>query len=174
MDALTVNPYLGYDSVEPFLVNRPGTGVFVLVKTSNKSGGEIQDLKTSGGTVAEVVASRVHEWGRPFRGECGYGSVGAVVGATYPEEARRLREIMPHTLFLIPGFGAQGADADDAVAALDRKGEGGVINSSRGIIFAFKKEPYATDHGVDGYLAAAETACIEAKMRIQHAISKKN
>ena len=173
LDAVTLNPYLGFDSIEPFLVNRSSTGVFILVKTSNPSGADLQDLKTETGTLAEVVSTKVNKWGESFVGESGFSSVGAVVGATYPEEAGRLRNLMPKTLFLIPGFGAQGAGPDDAVVPLNKDGSGGVINSSRGILFAFRKEPYATDHGMNGYAAAAETACIEAKEQIRQALERK-
>lgn len=142
-DAVTVNPYLGRDSLEPFLryCGDRGKGVFVLVRTSNPGARDLQDLRADGRPVYEHVAEMVHELGGGRRGRL--SDVGAVVGATYPEEARRLREIMPEAPFLVPGYGAQGAAAKDAVAGFRRDGTGAVVSSSRGIIFAFREKQYA-------------------------------
>jgi len=138
-DAVTVNPYFGTDGIQPFLhaVRDRAAGLFVLVRTSNASAGELQDLPVRGQPLHEHVASRVVAWGHDLRGTCGYSSVGAVVGATAPRELARLRECMPHTWFLIPGVGAQGATAADVGPAFDRDGLGALVNSSRGIIFAY-------------------------------------
>lgn len=173
-DAVTLNPYLGSDSVAPFLNRDAAHGVFILVRTSNPSGGEFQNIDTGDGCLMDRVADKVRQWGLSRIGRCGWSSVGAVVGANYPEEARRLRQIMPRTPFLIPGFGAQGGKAIDAVAGLDRDGSGGVINSSRDILFAYRKEPYATRFGEEGFDKAAEAACRESIGIIRLALSQKS
>jgi len=141
-DAITVNPYLGAESLEPFVqaCRRTGGGMYVLVRTSNPGGAAIQ-LHGSP-SVCERVAADVHALGESLVGECGFSSVGAVVGATHPDELRRLRELMPRALFLLPGYGAQGASARDIVGAFpdrQRPWSGGVVNSSRGIAFAWRK-----------------------------------
>jgi len=133
-DALTVNAYLGWDGIQPFL--RDDKGIFVLVKTSNASSGEFQDLVLeNGSTLSEAVAEKVNQWTSMTLGDCGYGNVGAVVGATYPDHMRRLRQSMPNAYLLVPGYGAQGGSDDAVRAAFDRDGLGAVINSSRGICF---------------------------------------
>ncbi len=139
-DAITVNPYLGVDGVAPFLKRAvAGKGLFILVKTSNPSSGELQDLKVGAESVYERVAQLVNAWGRESVGRSGYSAVGAVVGATYPEAAARLRAIMPQAVFLVPGYGAQGGSAQDCRPCFDRQGGGAIVNSSRGIIFAYGK-----------------------------------
>lgn len=139
-DWLTVNGYLGSDGVTPFVGRAPtGTGVFVLVKTSNPSSGELQDLKLADGAVMEAMARLVARWGAARRGACGLSDVGAVVGATYPAQARALRALMPDTVFLVPGYGAQGGSAADALAGARSDGRGVLINSSRGIIGAWQQ-----------------------------------
>jgi orotidine-5'-phosphate decarboxylase len=143
-DAVTVNPYLGSDSVEPFLrrAKENGKGVFVLVRTSNPGSAEIQDLQlTSGRPVYRRVAELVDEWGRGTEGDHGYRSVGAVVGGTHPKEARELRAALPGVLLLVPGYGAQGATAADLVGLFDGAGTGAVVNSSRAILYAYRKYP---------------------------------
>ena len=144
-DFITVNAYLGVDGIKPFLDDcvDTGKGIFVLVKTSNPSGGEFQDLITNDKKLYQTVADKVAQWGSDLIGDMGYSSVGAVVGATYPEEAQELRQRMPHTFFLVPGYGAQGAGADDIAVNFDERGLGAVVNSSRGILLAYKKEKYA-------------------------------
>lgn len=136
-DWLTVNGYLGSDGVEPVLA--AGGGVFVLVKTSNPGSGEVQDLELAGGgTVADRMAERVAAWGADRIGACGLSDVGAVVGATYPEHAVALRSRMPDTVFLVPGYGAQGGTARDAVAGLREDGRGVLVSSSRAITGAWR------------------------------------
>ena len=139
-DAITVNPYLGSDGIIPFRdrAKHFGKGFFVLLKTSNPSGVEIQDLLSDGEPVHVHLAKLVRAWGEGLVGESGYTSVGAVVGATYPESLCRLRRMMPETPFLVPGFGAQGARAEDLAGAFDKQGLGAIVNSSRALIFAFK------------------------------------
>jgi orotidine-5'-phosphate decarboxylase len=137
-EALTVNGYLGYDGVEPFV--RDGKMIFVLVKTSNPGSGQLQDLKLeSGKTIYEQMGGYVEEWGAPSIGEYGYSNVGAVVGATHKAQLQELREKLPHTFFLIPGYGAQGGTAED-IAVGFKNGTGAIVNSSRGILCAYKKQ----------------------------------
>jgi orotidine-5'-phosphate decarboxylase len=141
-DAITVNPYLGSDALAPFVARvRAGRGVFVLVKTSNPSSGEFQDRPAPERPLWELVAERVHGWGSDFIGAHGLTPVGAVVGATYPEHARRARELMPNSVILVPGYGAQGASADDAVAAARADGRGVIVNASRSLMYAFLTQP---------------------------------
>ncbi|MCC8190042.1 MAG: orotidine-5'-phosphate decarboxylase [Planctomycetes bacterium] len=147
-DALTLNPYLGSDSIEPFVERGAGRGqgFFVLVKTSNPSSRELQDLRLAdGGTVAERTALLVDGWGADSIGESGLSSVGAVVGATHPAELGRYRELMPAAPFLIPGYGAQGGAAADVVPAFRPDGSGAVVNASRSILQAWKKEDTPDD-----------------------------
>jgi orotidine-5'-phosphate decarboxylase len=138
-DALTVNPYLGRDAVESFLesARRDGRGVFVLVRTSNPGAGQFQDLVCEGRPLFEHVAAAVGAWGREHLGRCGLGDVGAVVGATHPQELAAVRRLLPDTIFLVPGYGAQGGTAADTAAGFRPDGLGAVINSSRGIIASF-------------------------------------
>ena len=159
-DAVTVNPYLGRDSVEPFLdvCKGYGKGLFVLVRTSNPSAKDLQDIDAGTGKVFEAVARHVADWGAELLGESGYSSVGAVVGATWPEEATLLREMMPKTPFLVPGYGAQGGTAADVRPCFDDEGLGAVVNSSRGVIFAHERDPWKGQFGPEGWLDAVQAA----------------
>jgi orotidine-5'-phosphate decarboxylase len=138
-DALTVNPYLGEDAIEPFVAaaRQADRGVFVLVRTSNKGAGLFQNLVCDGKPVYRHVAEAVARWNAPTVGACGLGAVGAVVGATYPRELAELRAALPNVWFLVPGYGAQGATAADVKAAYRPDGLGAVVNSSRGVTFPF-------------------------------------
>jgi len=139
-DWLTVNGYLGGDSVRPLLGERPGDGgVFVLVKTSNPGSADLQDRSCGDHRVMDAMADLVHDWGSGRLGACGLSDVGAVVGATWPEEAQHLRVRMPDAWFLVPGYGAQGGSAADALAGLRSDGRGCVVNSSRGVIGAWRE-----------------------------------
>jgi len=139
-DAITINPYLGSDALAPFVARvRAGRGLFVLVKTSNPSSGEFQDLDAPHRPLWEAVAERVHGWGSDFVGADGLTPVGAVVGATYPDHARRARELMPDSVVLVPGYGAQGASADDAVVTARADGLGAIVNASRSLMYAYLK-----------------------------------
>lgn len=140
-DCLTVNPYLGTDGIAPFIKECAANdkGVFILVKTSNKSSGELQDLKSDGKFIYEHMASLVKEWGNEIIGTHGYSSAGAVVGATYPEQAAQLRAQMPRTYFLVPGYGAQGGGAKDVAPAFNKDGLGAIVNASRSIMCAYMK-----------------------------------
>jgi len=164
-DALTVNPYLGRDAVEPFLesARRGQRGVFVLVRTSNPGAGQFQDLVCADAPLFMHVARAVGAWAKENLGKCGYGDVGAVVGATRPAELTLVRQALPEAIFLVPGFGAQGAGAADTAAAFRSDGLGAVVNSSRGIIFAFAPEQRDWEAAVEAAtrktskLLAAET-----------------
>lgn len=142
-DAVTLNPYMGSDAIDPFLnaCEHGGRGIFVLVKTSNKSSVDFQDQTVQGEPLYERVATMVSQWGRRCIGKRGYSSVGAVVGATFPEELGALRRRMPESILLIPGYGAQGGTAAAIKPGLDKDGTGAVVNSSRGIIGAFSGKP---------------------------------
>ena len=141
-DCLTVNGYLGSDGITPLLklCRERDKSIFILVKTSNPSSGELQDRKLGEKTVYEAMAEMCEAWGEQALGRYGYTSVGAVVGATYPEQLKELRTKAPHTFFLVPGYGAQGGGAKDVAHAFDKNGLGAIINSSRGIMCAYKKE----------------------------------
>jgi orotidine-5'-phosphate decarboxylase len=159
-DALTVNPYLGRDAIEPFLqsARRSGRGVFVLVRTSNPGAGQFQDLRCEGKPLFRHVAAAVGSWSRENLGRCGFGDVGAVVGATHPEELAVVRRDLPEAIFLVPGFGAQGATASDTAAAFRDDGLGAVVNSSRGILFPFAP----TDQDWEAKIEAATHATISS------------
>ena len=143
-DFVTVNPYLGSDGVKPFIdvCKEEKRGIFVLVKTSNPSSGEFQDQKIDGKPLYELVGEQVAKWGEDCMGDS-YSYVGAVVGATYPEMGKVLRDIMPKTYILVPGYGAQGGTAEDLKPYFNKDGLGAIVNSSRGIICAYKQEKYA-------------------------------
>lgn len=147
-DAVTLNPYMGFDAIKPFIspCNEYDKGIFLLVKTSNPSGKEIQDLICDGKPIYEHVAQLVSEWGELAMGQNGYSKIAAVVGATYKEQGQELRKKMPHTFFLIPGYGAQGASGDDIRGYFDQNGRGCIVNSSRGIIAAYQKDSKYGDH----------------------------
>jgi orotidine-5'-phosphate decarboxylase len=171
-DALTVNPYLGAETLQPYLDAGAarGRGIFVLVKTSNPGSGDLQDLPVDGRPLYERVAEMVNKLGEAHRGASGFSAVGAVVGATHPEQARRLRELLPETIFLVPGYGAQGATAKDVSAAFRADGLGAVVNSSRGIIFAYKQEPYAARYGEARFAEAARAAAEDMASELSRAL----
>jgi orotidine-5'-phosphate decarboxylase len=162
-DAMTVSPYLGTDSLAPFVevAAQRAAGLFVLVKTSNPGGGAFQDLVADGRPVYRHVAEQVEKLAEKTAGHCGYGLVGAVVGATYPEQLQELRREMPHAWLLVPGFGAQGATARDVAGAFDGQGLGAIINSSRGILFAHRRDDYAAAFGPSRWQEAVEAATRE-------------
>jgi len=159
-DAVTVNPLFGSDGMGPFIERAAaaGCGVFALVKTSNPSSAQIQDLDCGGVPLYERIGALVEGWGEPHRGRCGYSLLGAVVGATFPEVIARLRGLMPHTVFLVPGFGAQGGGAGDVAAAFDSAGMGALVSSSRGIIYAYRRPPYDEEYGPAKWLEAVRVA----------------
>ncbi len=168
-DALTVNGYLGTDGIKPLLdimVGNPDKGIFVLVKTSNPSSGELQDQKLDGKSVYETMGAMCEQWGADSIGKYGYSQVGAVVGATYPAQLTELRAKLPHTFFLVPGYGAQGGGAKDVAGAFDKNGLGGIVNSSRAVLTAWKKEGFSAG----SYAQAARAEAIRMRDDITSAI----
>ena len=161
-DFATVNPYLGSDGVKPFIdvCKQENKGLFILVKTSNPSSGEFQDQKIDGKPLYELVGEKVAQWGEEHMGESGYRYVGAVVGATYPEQGEILRKVMPKSFILVPGYGAQGGKGKDLVHFFNEDGLGAIVNSSRGIIAAYKQEAYAK-FGAENF-GDASRAAVEA------------
>jgi orotidine-5'-phosphate decarboxylase len=159
VDALTVNPYLGSDGISPFIkvAAREHKGIFVLVRTSNSSAGEFQDLQVNGRPLYRHVADRLQEWAKPHRGKSGYSLVGAVVGATYPEQLAELRECLPGIVLLVPGYGIQGASASEVAGAFDNDGLGALVNNARGITYAYERATYRARFG-DNWQAAIEQA----------------
>lgn len=172
-DFVTVNPYLGTDGVKPFvdICKEENKGIFVLVKTSNPSSGEFQDQLVDGTPLYELVAKKVVEWGGECMGDT-YSNVGCVVGATYPEMGKVLRKLMPKTYILVPGYGAQGGKAEDLVHYFNEDGLGAIVNSSRGIIAAYKQEKYAS-FGAQNFADASRQAVIDMIEDITGAIAKR-
>lgn len=166
-DFATINPYLGNDCMSEFMddVKTYDKGMFVLVKTSNKTSGQLQDLKSGDETIFEKVADIVSKWNDEICGETGYSPIGAVVGATYPEELVALRQKMPKAIFLVPGYGAQGGGAQDVLGAFNEDGLGAIVNNSRGIIFAYQKSTL-------DYKEAAREAVIKMRNDINEALEK--
>lgn len=178
-DICTVNPYLGSDGVMPFVKEcaAHGKGIFVLVKTSNPSSGEFQDRTVTDDDGAacplyELVGRKVDEWASDpaLIGENGYSEIGAVVGATYPQMGERLRAVMPKSFILVPGYGAQGGTGKDLVPFFRKDGLGAIVNSSRGIIAAYQKEPYAARFGSEAYADASREAVLDMKKDIEKAL----
>lgn len=163
-DALTVNGYLGSDGILPLLdvCRAQDTGIFVLVKTSNPSSGELQDRLIDGLPVYRQMGDMCEKWGEQLPGKYGYSGVGAVVGATYPAQLSELRGLLPHTFFLVPGYGAQGGGAADVAGAFDDNGRGAIVNSSRAILCAWKKEGCAPE----AYAEAARREALRMKADI--------
>jgi orotidine-5'-phosphate decarboxylase len=173
VDALTVTPYLGYDGIKPFVTvcKDHAKGVFVLLKTSNPSSGDLQDqlLEQKVGaefgvegrmTNYQLMANLIESWGADEIGERGYSSVGAVVGATYPKQAAELRKLLPQTIFLVPGYGAQGGKAEDVFPCFNEDGLGAIVNSSRGILFAYREDRYSKSYTPEAYAEAARAATL--------------
>jgi orotidine-5'-phosphate decarboxylase len=169
-DFITVNPYLGSDGVKPFIADceRTGRGIFALVKTSNPSSGEFQDLTARDGrSLYEHVADKVAIWGESILGNEGYSSVGAVIGATYPHQGARLRGRMPHTFFLLPGYGAQGASASGLAGCFDSSGGGAIVNASRSLICAHMKSP----RNGDDFVSAAREEALRMRDDLRKALN---
>lgn len=174
-DFVTVNPYLGSDGVKPFVdvCKEENKGIFVLVKTSNPSSGEFQDRLIDGRPLYELVAEKVNEWGAECMNSSNtYSNVGCVVGATYPEMGKILRKLMPKTYILVPGYGAQGGKAADLVHYFNEDGLGAIVNSSRGIIAAYKQEAYAK-FGPENFGDASRQAVIDMKEDIMGALGSR-
>lgn len=176
VDFVTVNPYMGIDSVKPFIddCKEYGKGIFVLIKTSNPSSGDLQNLNLqSGKTVYTHVAELVEKWGEDLRGECNYNSVAAVVGATYPEEIKNIRNVAKHTYFLIPGYGAQGGKAEDIANAFDENGIGGIINASRSLMCAYKSELWKDKFKETDFAKATRQEAIRMRNDLNGAIKNR-
>ena len=172
-DFATVNPYLGSDGITPFtkVCKEEGKGIFVLVKTSNPSSGEFQDRLIDGRPLYEWMGEKVAQWGADCMPQSGnYSYVGAVVGATYPEQGKILRKLMPNTFILVPGYGAQGGKGADLVHFFNEDGLGAIINSSRGIIAAYQQEKYAK-FGGEGYADASRAAVLDMQEDIAQALN---
>lgn len=173
VDFVTVNPYMGTDCVKPFIEDckKYDKGIFILVKTSNPSSGELQDLKLENGKeVYMQVADLVEKWGEDLVGKYGYSSVSAVVGATYPEQLEQIRSKAPHTYFLIPGYGAQGGKAEDITLGFDKNGLGGIVNASRSLMCAYKSEIWKNQFTEEEYAKATRAEAIRMKEELQTAI----
>lgn len=172
-DFATVNPYLGSDGITPFLdvCKEEKKGLFILVKTSNPSSGEFQDQMIGEKHLYEMVGERVAEWGSELMGDS-YSYVGAVVGATYPEQGKLLRKVMPKSFILVPGYGAQGGKGEDLVHFFDEVGLGAIVNSSRGIITAYKNEAYAS-YGAEHFGEAARAAVLDMIADINGALERR-
>lgn len=169
-DFATINPYMGADSVKPFIkvCKEEKKGLFILVKTSNPSSGDFQDQVVGDTPLYELVGKKVTEWGLDHMGT-NYSYVGAVVGATYPEMGKVLRDIMPKSFILVPGYGAQGGKGADLVHFFDKDGLGAIVNSSRGIIAAYQQEKYAT-FGAENFADASRQAVLDMREDIQGAL----
>lgn len=166
VDFVTINPYMGTDCIKPFIEDcqRYGKGIFILVKTSNPSSGELQDMKLENGEeVYTHVVELVEKWGKSLRGEYGYSSVSAVVGATYPEQLKQLRSMAPHTYFLIPGYGAQGGKAEDIALGFDQNGLGGIVNASRSLMCAYRSDRWKHQYEEKDYAQATRAEAIRMK-----------
>ena len=176
-DFATVNPYLGSDGVKPFLdvCKEEKKGIFILVKTSNPSSGEFQDRLLSdvgNRPLYEEVGRKVDEWGKDLMGDS-YSYVGAVVGATYPEMGKILRDIMPKSMILVPGYGAQGGKGADLVHFFNEDGLGAIVNSSRGIIAAYQNDKYKDTYSEENFADAARAAVLDMKEDIESALNSK-
>lgn len=169
-DAVTVNPYLGTDSMLPFIktAQKYKKGIFVLVKTSNPDSGEFQDLLCGEKKLHELVAEKTHAWGKDSLGKQGYSAVGAVVGATFPRELSILREIMPEAYFLVPGYGTQGATAKDIGYCFNRDGLGAIINASRSILYAYTVSPWKEKYGIQSWKDATQAALMKMNEDIRN------
>ncbi len=171
-DAITVNPYLGSDSVIPFIqaAKKYNKGVFILVKTSNPASGEFQDLMCGGRKLHEIIAEKTHVWGNDLTGKEGYSALGAVVGATFSHEILTLRKIMPKAYFLVPGYGAQGATARDIEYCFNPDGLGAIINASRSILYAYNISPWKEKYGISAWKEAARAAVIKMNEEIRNTL----
>ena len=173
VDFLTVNAYFGIDCVKPFIEDckKYGKGIFILVKTSNPSSGELQDLETKyGNKIYTEMAKLVEKWGEELRGEYGYSSISAVVGATYPKQLKQIREIAPHTFFLIPGYGAQGGKAEDIALGFDSNGLGGIVNNSRGLMCAYKSDLWKDKFSEEDFAKATREEAIRMRDELNRGI----
>lgn len=166
VDFVTVNPYMGTDCIKPFIEDckKYEKGIFILVKTSNPSSGELQDLTLENHQEVYLqVANLVEKWGEELRGKYGYSSIAAVVGATYPKQLEQIRKASPHTYFLIPGYGAQGGKAQDIALGFDLNGLGGIVNASRSLMCAYQSEKWKNQYCEQEYAKATRAEAIRMK-----------
>ncbi len=173
VDFVTLNPYMGTDSIRPFIEDckKYNKGAFVLVKTSNQSSGELQDLKLESREEVYIkVAKLVEKWGNDLIGEYGYSSISAVVGATYPKQLQELRNIAQHTFFLIPGYGAQGGKAEDIALGFDKDKVGGIVNSSRGLMCAYKSDLWKDKYVEKDFAKATRAEAIRMRNELNKAM----
>lgn len=173
VDFVTVNPYMGTDCIKPFLEDckKYNKGMFILVKTSNPSSGELQDLKLENNKEVYIqVAELVEKWGKELQGKNGYSSVAAVVGATYPEQLEQIRKVAPHTYFLIPGYGAQGGKAKDIALGFDNNGLGGIVNASRSLMCAYKSDRWKDQYTEEEYAKATRAEALRMRDELNQAI----
>lgn len=176
VDFVTVNAYMGIDSVKPFIQDciKYNKGIFILVKTSNPSSGDLQDLKLeTGEEVYNKVANLVEDWGVELRGKYGYSSISAVVGATYPKQLKELRSSAPHTYFLIPGYGAQGGKPEDIALGFDENGLGGIVNASRSLMYAYKLDRWNAQFKEEDYALATRAEAIRMRDELNSEIKNK-
>ena len=167
-DAVTVNPFLGTDSILPFIqtARKYNKGIFILVKTSNPLSGEFQNLICGKKKLHEIIAEKTNEWGKDLIGKEGYSAIGAVVGATFPKEITTLRKVMPKAFFLVPGYGAQGATVQDIKYCFNKDGLGAIINASRSILYAYDISPWKEKYGVTAWKEATREALINMNAEI--------
>ena len=174
VDFVTLNPYMGIDSIKPFIEDckKYNKGVFILVKTSNPSSGDLQDEKLENGEEVYInVAKLVEKWGEELIGENGYSSVSAVVGATYPKQLEEIREVAKHSYFLIPGYGAQGGKAQDIVYGFDKNGLGGIVNASRSLMCAYKSDLWKEKYSEEEFEKATREEAIRMREELNTAIN---
>lgn len=174
VDFVTVNAYMGTDCIKPFIEDckKYDKGIFILVKTSNKSSGELQDLKLENGKEVYLqVATLVEKWGEELKGKYGYSSVAAVVGATYKEQLETIRKTFPNMYFLIPGYGAQGGKAEDIALGFDENGLGGIVNASRSLMCAYKSEMWKDKYLEEEYAKATRAEALRMKEELNKAIN---
>lgn len=175
VDFVTVNPYMGIDSIKPFIddCKKYNKGIFILVKTSNPSSGELQDIKLENGEEIYIkVAKLVEKWGTDLLGKNGYSSIAAVVGATYPKQLEEIRRVAPHTYFLIPGYGAQGGKVEDIALGFDKNGLGGIVNASRSLMCAYKSNIWKDKFEEKNYAKATRQEALRMKEELNNAINK--
>ncbi len=175
-DFVTVNPYLGSDGIKPFVKDcaEYGKGIFIILKTSNPSSSELQDLKTDGEEIYKHMGKLINEWGKDLIGENGYSAVSVVVGATHPKQLEELRQIMPNAFFLIPGYGAQGGKAEDIALGFDQNGIGGIINASRSLMCAYKKDIWKEKYKEEEFASATRAEAIRMRDELNTAIKNAN
>ena len=174
VDFVTLNPYMGKDSIKPFLEDckKYNKGVFILVKTSNPSSGDLQDVKLENGEEVYLkVARLIEEWGEDLMGEYGYSSASAVVGATYPKQLEEIRKVAKHSYFLIPGYGAQGGKAKDIAYGFDKNGLGGIVNASRSLMCAYKSDLWKEKYKEEEFEKATREEAIRMKNELNNAIN---